>query len=116
MGVSVNTEGYLNSYSAHESLLHLAVRKGNYSMAEFLLQNGAGTEEVNESCELPLVMAVERNNKDMIRLLMKYGADPNNDDDEWGSAIENAQDKPEILKILQTPQKSSGKNHGAPKP
>ncbi len=120
MGVAVETEGCLDDWikgesNIHESLLHLAVRRGNCEMAEFLLQRGAPAEELNENCELPLVMAVERENKDMIRLLMKYGADPDNNDDEWGSAIDVAYGKPDILQLLQTPQKPSGKNPDAPR-
>ncbi|MBY0353641.1 ankyrin repeat domain-containing protein [Candidatus Babeliales bacterium] len=60
-----------------EKLLSAAVRAGNVERAEIFLQQGADVNTlfyVEHCCYTPLVYSVLRKNKDMIALLLKYGA------------------------------------------
>lgn len=109
MGVPLETEGYHNNGSgARQSLLHEAVDCQKYEIAEMLLKRGAPVNILNEVCALPLVKAVENDDPAMVRLLLRYGADPADSSDEWGSALEVARGccvsqphSQEILALLQ---------------
>ena len=58
--------------------LILAIREGHYGIAQQLLNAGADVEALDWCNKSALIWAVIRSNSDMCRLLIKYGANPNN--------------------------------------
>ncbi len=110
-GCCFETEGHFN-----ESLLHMAVNLRNHDMAEMLLRKGADTEEVNENCALPLVLAVTGDDEKMVRMLVIAGADPHNPMDEMGSPMEEAHRlNPRMVKIMQDVMPLSKKPSAGPR-
>lgn len=78
-GANINAEDYNGA-----TVLHTAVGINNRELIEFLLENGANPNAImgkdNSSyyyCNSPLMMAVERGEMDLIKLLLGKKADPN---------------------------------------
>ncbi len=62
---------------AEETLLHQAVGKGKRSQVKQLLEKGGeGLEALNKKGETCLFRAVYKGDKDIVQLLLDYGADP----------------------------------------
>lgn len=72
----INRGANLNAISHGETALHKVVQFGNYRFTEALLKAGA-KPNIKDSIRgnTPLFYAVSRNDKNMIALLMSYGAD-----------------------------------------
>ncbi|MCB1828102.1 MAG: ankyrin repeat domain-containing protein, partial [Coxiellaceae bacterium] len=57
--------------------LYAAIYKGNYSIADFLLKNGASVFQVNNTGYTPLMQACADGFEDLVQLLINAGADIN---------------------------------------
>lgn len=84
------------------TLLSSAIKLENYSIAKILILNGANTlasldVEGNKKF-IPILEATIANQKDLVKLLIDYGANPNEENNEGISAHVYAKDK--NLKIL----------------
>ena len=73
----------INAYSGAETPLLRAVNRGQLSVARYLLENGADTElkdQMSGQYSNPLISAARHERKEMVELLLKYGANPNSGD------------------------------------
>jgi len=61
----------------HEYILHQAVKAGDYDETKRLLNQGERVDGKNISIPSPLYYAASNGNEQIIRLLLKYGADVN---------------------------------------
>ena len=57
------------------TLLHEAVKNGNYDIVDFLLLEGMDPNERSKDGSTSLHFAVESGDMDIVKLLMEYGAD-----------------------------------------
>ena len=57
--------------------LYYAVNAGHYDAAKLLLDMGADIDKTDGSHTNALHVAIGTNSVDMVRLLLRYGADPN---------------------------------------
>ncbi|KHJ78174.1 ankyrin repeat protein, partial [Oesophagostomum dentatum] len=67
-----------------ESLLHIAVKKDNFDISKFLLENKANVNVEDKNAATPLEVAVRQNNVTMVNLLLEHGASvriPENSED-----------------------------------
>ena len=71
-----------------------ATRIGNLALAEKLLDEGA---DIHAREDWPLMVAVRSANKDVVALLLEYGADPSARD---GEILKAAEGMPEIEALL----------------
>ena len=55
----------------------IAVQRGNLQMANLLLDNRADVNAGMESGPTPLIQATRNENPEMVRLLLKHGAEEN---------------------------------------
>ena len=53
--------------------LHIACKKGNLSLVEYLVSKGANIEAKNQYGEKPLTIAIENNFSDIIMFLQSKG-------------------------------------------
>ncbi|KAK2706236.1 hypothetical protein QYM36_016318 [Artemia franciscana] len=60
-----------------EECLHLAVEKGRADMCELLIDSGAKLDAMNANKDTPLLIAIRNNNLELVKLLLKRGANPN---------------------------------------
>ncbi|KAK2723984.1 hypothetical protein QYM36_002353 [Artemia franciscana] len=60
-----------------EECLHLAVEKGRADMCELLIDSGAKLDAMNANKDTPLLTAIRNNNLELVKLLLKRGANPN---------------------------------------
>ena len=71
-GLNLESVGFMG-----DTILGLVVRKMNYPMAAYLLEKGANPNVHNiYGGRTPLIMAAEMGEVDLIRLLLKYNANP----------------------------------------
>ncbi len=56
--------------------LHLATIRGHQQVADFLLNNGANPDARLSTGATPLFLATQKNNLDMVNLLLRYSASP----------------------------------------
>lgn len=97
-GFDVNTRG---SYGGGEALITDLVIGERLDMLQLLLENGANPNVASGCFGTPLVAAADFDNEAVIRLLLKYGADPNfscGEQTALGCAVDNGNDK--IARIL----------------
>jgi ankyrin repeat protein len=64
--------------------LIIAAQKGHYEIAELLLNAGAKTDLVDEKNQSPLLWATSKNFPDIISLLLKYKANPDIKENQFG--------------------------------
>ncbi|KAK2711915.1 hypothetical protein QYM36_012889 [Artemia franciscana] len=57
--------------------LHLAVKKGSADVCNLLIKSGAEIDATNVHGETPLGTAIKTSNVDLVKLLLKRGANPN---------------------------------------
>jgi ankyrin repeat protein len=82
-----------------------------------LLARGASVNLGNRSGVTPLIVAVQRRDVQMVRLLLSQRADPNQTDNVAGySAIDYAQQDPRAAPILRLLQQSVAPRPAAPAP
>lgn len=86
--------------------LHWSAEKGCIAVARVLLDAGATVDSRDSSNWTPLMAAVQKNNVDMVRLLLGFGADPNARVRGKAMIIELAAGEPELMKLLE--QAASG--------
>lgn len=84
-----------------------AVEQGYYEIAILLLARGAAVDPLTEDGITPLMSAAARGDLRMVQLLLDYGADPQRQDREGHTALDQTS-RDEIKQIL-VPQKSSSK-------
>lgn len=69
-------------YKNGNTLLHIAVQQGDHTLIENILKNGASVNAQNADGDTSLLMAARLDDRDAIKLLLDYSADPhisNND-------------------------------------
>eukprot|EP00012_Vannella_robusta_P006723 CAMPEP_0206201394 /NCGR_PEP_ID=MMETSP0166-20121206/11513_1 /ASSEMBLY_ACC=CAM_ASM_000260 /TAXON_ID=95228 /ORGANISM="Vannella robusta, Strain DIVA3 518/3/11/1/6" /LENGTH=805 /DNA_ID=CAMNT_0053620043 /DNA_START=36 /DNA_END=2449 /DNA_ORIENTATION=- len=72
----IDKRGDIDSQSKHgESALHQSCLRGNITAVKFLLKNKAQINILNKIGETPLHYAVRASQKEIIQLLLEYGAD-----------------------------------------
>jgi ankyrin repeat protein len=90
-----------------DTALTIAARIGWLEGAELLVQRRAGIDLPNSRGETPLIIAVQRRDLNLARLLLNAGANPNKADSVAGySALDYAKRDPRataVLKLLETP-------------
>lgn len=93
-----------DTMSCHRvTLLHDMAQKGNLPKAELLLRYGASIDPVDEQYRsTPLGMAVRWGHADMVKRLLKQGADPNKAGASWATPLSWAKRKgnAEIERLL----------------
>ena len=91
---AVNTNG--------NTPLMVAIGRNKFftDIAEFLIKNGADVNAKNNYNSTPLTIACESGNINMVKLLVKYGADVNNPMTEYGSGPLLAADGKDIEEYL----------------
>jgi hypothetical protein len=77
--------------------LESAVRKGDVQLVQALLASGTDPNGIGR--RTPLMRAAASGHSEIARLLLEAGADPNVEDDRFGSALRNAS-TPEIVDLL----------------
>ena len=60
-----------------EKQLHEAVRHGDIPTVQYLLEHGANVNRPINACRLPLIAAVEEQQVDIVKILLTWGANPN---------------------------------------
>lgn len=65
------------SYEDGKTLLHMAVDSFYYEGARVLLEAGASPDSQDRFGSTPLISAVEKSNIDLVKKILKYGADVN---------------------------------------
>lgn len=94
----------------HTALYSAAV-DGNTNMAKFLLENNAKVNETTSIFKLtPIMAAVYYEHKDVVKLLLEYGADYKARDIRGDSALSRAKDKPDKPEIMALIKKQYRKN------
>ncbi|XP_057323510.1 putative ankyrin repeat protein RF_0381 [Microplitis mediator] len=76
--------------------LHIAIIQNNYGKIKNLIENGVDIYDTSYFKKTPLVLAVEKNNKPVVELLLKYGTKP--EQAAIFEAIKNSNS--ELVKIL----------------
>ncbi|WP_342269572.1 ankyrin repeat domain-containing protein [Rickettsia endosymbiont of Orchestes rusci] len=76
-GLNPNIQDILGYTLLHHAGLSLRNQKEEINIAELLLKNGALTELTNASGYTPLQRAVDEGHKEIVKLLLQYGADLN---------------------------------------
>jgi ankyrin repeat protein len=97
-GVDANEE---NDYG--NIPLHIGIEKDCVDIVEYLLQNGANVNAKEELLHrTPLIYAASQGRKEIVTLLLKYGADPHEKDDVDFTALTWATKKghAEIVELL----------------
>jgi len=87
----------------HVTLLHDMAQKGNLEKAELLIEYGAELDLIEEEYQsTPLGMAARWGQVEMVKFLMKKGADPNKASKDWAKPVEWAKKKghEEITELL----------------
>lgn len=110
-GVKVNARN-----SRGDSALSLAAQLGWVEGAQLLLRYSAGVDEANGRGETPLILAVQKRDLPMVRLLLSRGADPARSDSVAGySALDYARRdgrSAAIVKLLEAPRATARKVQG----
>ena len=92
--------------------LQLATSLGWIEGVEFLVSRKANLDESNDTGETPLISAVHRRSKELMRILLKGGADPDRADNSGRSAREyarlNTADS-QLLATIETHAKKANK-------
>jgi ankyrin repeat protein/CHAT domain-containing protein len=91
--------------------LHYAARDNNTDYLQLLLEKGANTQMLAETSDneyTPLMLAVYNENIEAIKILVKYGADPNfyNSKGESSLSLARSDGLQSILKIFLEPEKA----------
>lgn len=86
-GADVNAGDHGASRAIHEAIVHKKLPQ-----LKMLLKHGAETDCLTKDGNSPLKMAVERNNIDMVRVLLDAGANPHLQDDALLHAIARSAD------------------------
>lgn len=94
MGADINTK---NEFGL--TPFELAVVGNNCSVAEYFLQLGQNPN-IERGGGTPLMSAAANGNMELLKLLLKYGADPDSHGDGQASALMSATGHTEIFKIL----------------
>jgi ankyrin repeat protein len=98
------------------SALGIAAQLGWVEGAELLAQRGAAVDLPNNRGETPLILAVQKRDLGMVRMLLARGANPRRTDSIAGfSALDYAkQDRraAAIVKLLEAPPAKAGKMQG----
>ena len=82
--------------------LHIAAEEGNVELARLLVYHGANLNALDKNIlSTPLVWAVVHGRRDVAKLLLESGADPNTTGP-MGSALENAAGDAEMTELLVT--------------
>mmetsp|Transcript_19851 Transcript_19851/g.29528 ORF Transcript_19851/g.29528 Transcript_19851/m.29528 type:complete len:713 (+) Transcript_19851:107-2245(+) len=97
------------SASQHNSVaLREAVLREYIKIVELLLQNGANVNaQTQHAGETPLMIAAKTGNKEMVRALMKFGANPNTKDKRQNKTAAEWTTNQEIVEIMNTSPSSS---------
>jgi ankyrin repeat protein len=98
------------------SALSLAAQLGWVEGAQLLLRYSASVDHSNNRGETPLILAVQKRDLPMVRLLLSRGADPKRTDSVAGySALDYAKRDGRavaIVKLLETPRATNKKMQG----
>lgn len=90
--------------TCHHRVLSAAVRRGDLTMTQLLLEHGADPNLPEEGAPrgLSLWIAVNDRRHDIVHLLLAHGADPNSDVDSCGTPMSQAQAKrdSELMDVL----------------
>jgi len=107
LGVDLNGRMKLESYMDWTPLIY-ATSVGDYEAAELLLKSGADYKLFDSYGRPALVIGIISDQKEIIKLLIEYGADPNESIPGYGSSIDIAKQlgKSEILLILENYKKT----------
>lgn len=82
------------------TILHTAVRYGYKDNVQFLLENNADVDALQNGFS-PLYVAIMKEQEDIVSLLLKHGAAVHTRQQEWENAFHLARHKdPKILEIL----------------
>lgn len=87
----------------HVTLLHDMAQKGDLQKAELLIRHGAEINPIEEEYQsTPLGMAVRWGHEDMVKYLLREGADPNKSGAAWSTPLAWSRKKnyPAITEIL----------------
>ena len=79
-GADINQRGIWTPGQSGNTALHYAAWKGNMKLAVFLLNKGADVNIKGVNKETPLHKAEGPNKEEMVKLLLSWGADPNDKD------------------------------------
>ncbi|KAJ3320367.1 Set3 complex subunit with deacetylase activity, meiotic-specific repressor of sporulation proteins, partial [Gonapodya sp. JEL0774] len=83
--------------------LHEACLSGRTEVAELLLKRGADvTAAALESGDTPLHDAAENGHVGAVEVLLRHGADPHQRNKEGRTAVDVAEEQPEVLKVLRS--------------
>jgi hypothetical protein len=78
----------------HVTILHDMAQKGDIQKAELLIKYGAEIDPLEEEyCSSPLGMAARWGHIEMVKYLLKQGADPNRSAAEWAAPLAWARKK-----------------------
>ncbi|KAK3705770.1 hypothetical protein QZH41_008879, partial [Actinostola sp. cb2023] len=85
---------------AGRNALHIATEAKRTNVMSYLLRNGANPMAEDDTGETPLYIAISAGDKDCVKLLLDFGADPTgrSPDDEPYVAI--SKDNPEIEAMI----------------
>ena len=98
--VNKDTVNAINTNGNTPLMVAVGRSKLSTGIAEFLIKNGADVNAKNNYNSTPLTIACESGNINMVKLLVKYGADVNNPMTEYGSGPLLAADSDEIEEFL----------------
>ena len=76
-GANPNKRLYLSRAGPGGTPLHVAAMKGYIDIIELLLESGANIDAVNDDQETPLYKSCNFNQLDAVKVLLRYGANPN---------------------------------------
>lgn len=106
----IGKRGDIDSQSKHgESALHQSCLRGNITAVKFLLKNKAQINILNKIGETPLHYAVRASQKEIIQLLLEYGADTQIKSED-GTALDIAASLEIANLIKQYSERSGSKN------
>ena len=74
-----------NTHSTGQSVLSLAVEHGNIDIVKTLLAVGTNVNNRNFNSEGPIASAIEKGQKDIVALLLKYDSKIQKNDNKWDS-------------------------------